>query len=1144
MNTKDKKFNGNKKVNWKSAGVIAIIICLFISIIGIIFASFSFTKTSKNKQSKDFGDQLRLKYSLLLNQNKSTDYNADNKDVEQASTALYNNLTSNNLSEFSIDYNVQESQPEKDIAPYKYGNIFLTVNTNDPFFNYNNATAWSNVNSKDLSKDFDYTASIRQQIDTFYKVCNNYNLRLVEYNKSNSNPNIDFNTPNIPLVTDTSEISTNGFKISLPKPVKPNKPTVSGKENVNYWNLSNFQKEFIKNFNTQWTSEKDTIFTHDEVVQKWNETNSDDTTGTLPAPTNTQLIWINRAKLITELQLSYIAVYLYDASNNNMIGSDPVGIKIAKNMINTLTPYEKDIGYYLFKNRTVPTSINNETPLQLLSNALSFESSNNVEWSKDPLIELLKGYYSTAEISVPPTDDTVATTDDKTTLKEYKEKNFKSSDNRLGIPRFLFSWNLNDNPLISKTFVSIDYYNFFNLYQDTTNDFLPSDLQDETKVNEDPALKTRKKDFIANNYYSDAITPDLSYLTANGYNSTDIAKLLKSAKTDFNYFSSPLTNVAAIKEKPNLDAVNVSAVVGFTKQFLDSYNIVKTKQSVSLTGAPTYLSTFLAIIVLILLVGIIVSILYRIPGLIATIISLLSFTISSLFYIGLGTPFSFNTFLSLSVFSLLSFVPNIMMLDYFKIGIKTHLNLYNSFVFAIKKYARLSIGYHLTALIIGLSFLFFGKYQLVSFGSILVAASFVSILFNSIIYCLLLWLFIYVAENRMKLFLTKEYVDLLIEFNKTNFSYTGSKNILLISNKVTQNVSKNCFFEQVKNNWVFILSLILFCILIVAIVILIVFGFGFSSDFNNTSSLFIKSQQQLTTDQITQLTKPFNAYIYSIVETSHDNGHEYFIVLSKYLDPQVFHTVLADPIEHKYLKLVQSMGIPGLTTQNDLFNNIQILFNNPTPELALKQTLIICIFIAIAFLLVWSLIWLGFANMLMYFLILLFNLFVIAGTIGITRIPFDTNSLMSAAEVFLFFALMNFIMFADYKLNINLKQVFEKEDIKSAIRYQNEKNLPLFILFSLGFAVINLLFIIPLNNIYIYPMVLAFVATIVIAITNIVLISNLIYVGLLFKRLFIKHNGEKLIHKYLIKAQPNTKRRPKDFDKLDEQEIFGINRFI
>lgn len=1132
----------NKKINWKSLGTIAIIVILVLSIIGIVFLSLSFVDKSKNKQSKDFGDQLSLKYSVIQNKD------ATNKNLNDTSDAFYQIVKNHNISEFKIDYSLIRTNiltNKNDLNNnLSYLNFYLTTNVNDPFFGFDSNKAWSliqNHNQEDIPLDFDYVGSLKQQINLFSKLNNNYNLRFAS-SKVNLNPNLDLTKPNIKIAEKDSNVKVgSNIDISLPESKLVLTP-IDKNDKENYWDLSYFQKEFVNNFQIEWDSITTSVPTNQQIIDKFKENNPDNTNSKLKDPINVDLIWVNRSKLIFDLQISYIAVYLSDLLSTGTI-NNPVDIKLAKNLISTLTAYERDIGYWLFKNRNIKNA-SGQTYLEQLATSLSYESTNNLDWKHDPLILLLNQYYELRSPSVPVNDP------DYDTIKTYKETNFNASINS-NIPKFLYSWNLETNELISKNLLSIDYYNFFNFFPESNNAFLPKDLQEENKPDDNTTFITDKKKWTQDHYYSKNISINSSNLYSSGYSDIGLDKLLKDYSIENNFFSPNILEATLLKTNKQ-KTTDSSEVFNLTQNFLNQYTIIKTEKSNSIIGLPNYLSTFIGIIVLILIVGIVVSILYRIPGFISFILSLFTFVASSAFFVSLGTPFSFNTFLSLSVFSLLSFIPNIMLFDYFKIGIRKKLNSQNSMLYSFKKYLRISLGYHLAAIFIGISFLFFGKYELVGFGSILVVSAFTSILINSILFFLMFLLFLYCSEMKPNLFLNNKYIKLLEELNKTTFQDTTNYSLIepvLFSNKTSQSIAKLSFFSSIKKNWILIIFIILTIIAIIGSILLGVLGFGFSSDFNKTSSIFIVVPEtiSLSNSDLHEIASFFGSSVEKIDINDSSLNHKYLITLKQDLSNIDFQTLLnTSSFKELLIKLnLTNLNMDannGFDNMNQIVRNIQLVFNNIMPSIALRNGLISCIFIAIAFLMIWSLIWLGFSNMIMYFILILFNMLLIIGVVGITRISFNIDSLMSSAQTFLFFALLNFIVFSDYKQQISIKDIHEIEDIKQKLINQNERILTIYFATSLSFVAMNILSIVVLNEVFAFPIIITVISSLIISITNFVVINNLFYVALLFKRLFAKYKSEKAIKKYLSN-QGQHKRQPKDFDKIDEQEILGINKF-
>lgn len=154
-----------------------------------------------------------------------------------------------------------------------------------------------------------------------------------------------------------------------------------------------------------------------------------------------------------------------------------------------------------------------------------------------------------------------------------------------------------------------------------------------------------------------------------------------------------------------------------------------------------YNSLYILLIIIsaiIFLIGIFISVRYRIPGFVAFISTAFVFVTSAYLYNVFGFVFSFNTVIALLLSSFLSLLSPIFLLRNITKEVKEHSSLNAAIIKSVKKYWKMSLDVHVIALLSSLSFLFFGIGGNINFGSMLVISVFLSFILSGVIYFVLM----------------------------------------------------------------------------------------------------------------------------------------------------------------------------------------------------------------------------------------------------------------------------------------------------------------------------------------------------------------------------------------------------------------------
>ncbi|MDE6289213.1 MAG: hypothetical protein K2L64_00440, partial [Ureaplasma sp.] len=365
------------------------------------------------------------------------------------------------------------------------------------------------------------------------------------------------------------------------------------------------------------------------------------------------------------------------------------------------------------------------------------------------------------------------------------------------------------------------YGNFFKFFENNNSEWIGEDEEKSTFYSENYLTKNFK-------IVSEQIPSEITF--------ENYTELLNKAPVNSTYFNSSLVNLFNLSLPTGLVKSSVLGIV-------DYLSIYSQTSLNTITTLPTYVAAFIGILAIILIIGIVVSILYRVPGFVAAITTTLSFAISCLVYSSLGLSFSFGSYLLLTIITILAYIPIIYILDYMKFGISKGYNLWNAFKYALRRFTKIALGIYISLLIFGIVFMFFGFLQIQSFGVLLVISSLFGILFNGAIYALVIWAIISVIEHKYNTLFSKKYVEALNIIRSTtfqSFEIVSNEN----NNSLLSKISKTVDIRTKSKNWLLWLNVGIALLAIVGLTLLLVFGPGFSLNYSNGTLISLISEKE------------------------------------------------------------------------------------------------------------------------------------------------------------------------------------------------------------------------------------------------------------------------------------------------------------
>lgn len=142
----------------------------------------------------------------------------------------------------------------------------------------------------------------------------------------------------------------------------------------------------------------------------------------------------------------------------------------------------------------------------------------------------------------------------------------------------------------------------------------------------------------------------------------------------------------------------------------------------SITTLSSYEATFLASGIVLLIVAIIVSILYRIPGLFGAFSIISSFGLSASLFVLLGINFSIPAVLGLFIATMVSVFSISLFMERTRNLFKRKNSVFDSLQTSIRKLMMTILDLNVTVIIFGLCLFFFGKGEVLDFGLVLILA--------------------------------------------------------------------------------------------------------------------------------------------------------------------------------------------------------------------------------------------------------------------------------------------------------------------------------------------------------------------------------------------------------------------------------------
>lgn len=1022
--------------------------------------------------------------------------NYPNEPELKAKEKVINELTDNSANKLAIYF-----------ATQSVGKVSLAGNLTQPILNNTNNIEFQNVDrgnktgsnpsKKDESFQNPFTQDANQSHPTnlaYQSVDNNSkNTRLVETDvDSNKKINLEIDIPNLKI---------NNWKPKGISSTNSANAILSTKEG--YLNLSGFLSQFNSVFgwekhnnenpDNEWETYQDAVDAKKSEDEQYESKLED--------PQASWVLWTNRSGLITRLNyiglLAYTSLQINQLSGlelkywDNLVGDQNKSYNefngdnkktINGKLIKQITDAnnEETKYYYWIKEKLIsqPTSLKNY--LYDFEYSTQNQNQNLQTSSSDRLLNNLNDFYTSSifsESSQPSTPDSGSSSDTTTTPTTYGV-NSKNYD-------WLRSWSWNSHDLVSPYGCTIDYANFYKYFDIANLDDVFG--KDELKQYNENAKKDGSLEI---NQYNSAFTKKIKYDT-NQKTISDAQNVLDDYGT-YNYGNDIInTEILDAGKEISTTSPSINANLQlFGNIIYDFATLSNRSLPNSVIGIDPWTSTFIGISVLVLIIGIIISVLYRVPGAFATITTFLAMLFSIIAYRNLNLTFSFDTSVALLAGIFISFITIVNFLSYIPRLLKQkNLNLKFGIIKSFKYFVRNSIGIHVTSLIIALVFLYFGQFQIQGFGAMLVINTLMSLLLNvgvfiGFISILSFGLLIY-KPNLMFNSHISEYI--------TNIEITGFDNTTNFEQKpwITQLVN-SIMFNKI---WIWVIASVVGLLSILGVVLL---STGLSQNVLISNEYYTIL---ITGDDKLNIINALNSIGINV-----DNGNSVNVVGSLLNNAEI----------------------------SNLLNNgsIQVIQENNYITTMVVKSLVDTCLIAMGFCLVWSLLWLNIVNIINVFVVQLMSLLTF-GLLGIFQLPIDINVIIIISLGFLINNVMIYSNFINLKFNYQMKSSWTFNEIKDYVLRNQKENISLYMIEYL--VIIGSLLIL-----------MIFVSTDTIVANGYIVLNCLLNMCIIYALIPYLFMGMMTARELYIVKSINHKKQTTvfDYDKIDEQEIIGINKHV
>ncbi len=836
----------------------------------------------------------------------------------------------------------------------------------------------------------------------------------------------------------------------------------------------------------------------------------------------TWLLWKNKQGLINYLNRLVYSAYCNVYANNINIrlgGKYEVGTPKLDSNTNTNaidTNLRKQINAYL----------DNLSPLEkeiiqfITSSAGNISSGNFKSITEENLMGFLWEFYNSTYCS----ENTVGIY--QSTDKPINRNNH--SDSQVNGWSFIDAANADLSSLLSPYLIQIyDYTSFNNAFLNPkTSKEQDEEIKDEANKDKPIFYTTNKIKLLSNTLSTKTFKNELenqqyvfplldipNQINLNNMSTAITAAANLNTRIQAGEFGSVANEI--FKDNPDYKK-DVEEIANNFRASIVFGNIAKSRQRYAAPAFydwPIFNILLIVLSAIILLVGIIVSIIYRVPGIFSFLFAGLTFTGSLAFFNIFGFTFSFFSFMGLIIGTFLSFLIPFYIFKNFRKEINEGSSIYGAYIKTIKKYWKLALDTHIVPLLIAFSFLFFGKNNLVDFGALLTISTFLSLILS----CVLLFVSIIIMITMFdapspKAFMTYKQARRMKEVNDYIALHETNKGLSFELGWYEKRINKFDFYKK----WRLFASLGFVFVSIIGVILLFVLGPGFSVDFSNGHILIIHNA-----DLLEKVSPDFIANI------PNQMGEHYMF-------DNVWYIQLKSASPEEIFKLFNALPSTDPVAKETLLNSYSIAETSTYISDELVHDAFVCFGISLSFVAVWSLISINWVSILPIAIVQCVVILLSLGWVGITRMPFNIEGIAIAALIFVIASIYMIALLSSVKISWDRKKTLsylELNKLVNSILSKINSNLLHFLGLFILFAALSAIFT---AN---FLLAMAFINMIV----NVLIVALVVpYLLLPLWNFFISLKN--IYVKELVQSSKNKKmQKAINYDAVDEQLVKGLN---
>lgn len=511
----------------------------------------------------------------------------------------------------------------------------------------------------------------------------------------------------------------------------------------------------------------------------------------------------------------------------------------------------------------------------------------------------------------------------------------------------------------------------------------------------------------------------------------------------------------------------------------------------NLSGMKAYEASLLAIGIVLLIIAIVVSVLYRVPGIFGAMSVVSAAVLSASLFVVLNINFSIPAILGILISILASLFSVFVIMERMRKNAKEKVSVFDSIGQVIKRSLFTVLDVNMVVLVFGLCLVFFGQSELIDFGLSLIVVALVTLVCSYLLFIFPL----YIIHGFNNLWNFKYFLIL------TRKRYDHSTDVY--------NDSKYTKFLEKNKRRIGIPLLVVACvIIIIGFVLAFTIGVQNSAAYNNGTVIYVTVAQDKIKPILDALGKnwKFEWYNNGVLSASAIGNYSYDSINS-----------------------IISQVVNGMNGSTDL----SVTTTTPTLNISIAKSAMDSALIAMALLSIYYLFRLSVFTIIPLFIANVLGLLLPLTLVYILWIPIDSFYVYSMLFVSIFSTITNTVFISVTKTRFNKKTIFGHDEIMKFIigNMNNLKNL--YLLQSLS-VVLICAFMAALGSTSTQLMFAYIVIGSLISLWfGHYLVGSIYFVVIMIRQKYVRNFAQSI----------DKKINQVGYDKVDEQLIENINKF-